>query len=123
MLAVDPQAPRWSSGLVLVADRLDLSEEVRRAFAHRGGHRPDPYLVAAAERRFGDAADLAAAQDDLDVAADLRVVAAESLLEEGRSTEAAEQLEQALAFYRSVDGTRAIREIEAQLAVIHSTVG
>jgi hypothetical protein len=57
------------------------------------------------------------------MAAEVRGAAAEAMLAEGRAAEAGAQLEQVLEFYRSVGATRMIREIEAQLAAIHSTVG
>ena len=47
--------------------------------------------------------------------ADARLRAAEKLVGEGRSTEADEQLQRALAFYRSVGATRYVREAEALL--------
>jgi tetratricopeptide (TPR) repeat protein len=124
MLDADPQAPCWSSGLVLVAGQLGLGDEIRSAFA-QGPHsqRREPFFVAAAEQRFVEAAELAVSKGDLDVATDLRMVAASALLEHDLTAEAAEQLELALAFYRSVRATRMIREIEAQLAEIQSTVG
>jgi class 3 adenylate cyclase/tetratricopeptide (TPR) repeat protein len=124
MVAADPQAPRWSTGFLMAADRLGLHDDVRKAFEDDAeGHRLEPVMVAAAERRFADAADIATSNEDLDVATDMRVLAAEALLAEGRPTEAGAQLELALAFYRSVRATRFIREIEAQLAEIQSTVG
>ena len=46
----------------------------------------------------------------------LRLRAAEQLVEEGRRAEADEQLNRALAFYRSVGATRYVREGEALLA-------
>jgi hypothetical protein len=47
--------------------------------------------------------------------ADARLRAAEKLVGEGRRTEADEQLQSALAFYRSVGATRYVREAEALL--------
>jgi hypothetical protein len=47
--------------------------------------------------------------------ADARLCAAEKLVGEGRRTEADEQLQRALAFYRSVGATRYVREAEALL--------
>ena len=49
-------------------------------------------------------------------AADARVLAAQQLEAEGRRREAAEHLEQALAFYRPVGATRSLRECERLLA-------
>jgi class 3 adenylate cyclase/tetratricopeptide (TPR) repeat protein len=124
MVAADPQSPLYSSGFLLAADRLDLRDAVRRALDNdRQERRREMFKAAAADRRFVEAAEIATSTDDLDVATELRVVAAEALLEEGRTAEAAEQFELALAFYRSVRATRMIREIQAQLAQIRSTVG
>jgi hypothetical protein len=47
--------------------------------------------------------------------ADARRRAAEKLVDEGRRTEADEQLQRALTFYRSVGATRYVREAEALL--------
>jgi hypothetical protein len=64
-------------------------------------------FVGAAEtlRRIGDRPDEAAA----------RLRAAEQLSAEGRTAKADEQLQQALAFYRSVGATRFVTECEALL--------
>jgi hypothetical protein len=48
-------------------------------------------------------------------AAEARLRAAEALTAEGRSAEAQVQLEQALAFYRSVGATAYVRRAEALL--------
>jgi hypothetical protein len=61
------------------------------------------------------AAEIAASRNDAFTAADFRVAAARGLLEDGRAADARTQLESALAFYRSVEATRWIREIEAML--------
>jgi hypothetical protein len=65
----------------------------------------------------------ATSREDLDVAMDFHVVAAEALLQDGRGTKAAAQLEIALAFYRSVRATRLIHEVEALLAKAQAVVG
>jgi len=123
IVAASPEAPRWSLGFILAAERLEMGDAVRSAFADEAyGHRADELKELAAEGRLIDAAEVAAGQDEAELAALLRVAGAEALLEDGRAAEAAGQFEQALAFYRSVGGTRAIREIQAQLAAIHSNV-
>ena len=123
MLAANPQAPLWSATFLLVADQLGMGNAVRAAFAtDRAPHSREALIVAMAERRLVAAVEIATCHGGVDMAAVLRCVVAETLLEEGRAAEAGAQLEQALAFYRSVGGTRFIREIEAQLAAIHSTV-
>ena len=84
MVAADPQSPLYSSGFLLAADRLDLRDAVRRALDNdRQERRREMFKAAAADRRFVEAAEIATSTDDLDVATDLRVVAAEALLEEG----------------------------------------
>jgi tetratricopeptide (TPR) repeat protein len=123
LVAANREVPHDTMGFLLAAELLGMEDEVRRTFAEDVvGVRREALMVAVAERRFLDAAEIATRQGSVDTAAILRVSAAEALLEERRTDEAGEQLEQALAFYRSVGGTRLIREIEAQLAAIHSTV-
>jgi predicted ATPase len=122
LVGLDAQSPRRSLGFVLAAERLDMRDDVRRALADSGGPRLDPIVAAAAEGRFVDAAEIAETIHNADVAAHLRLAAGESLLGDGRVTEGAVQLREALAFYRSVGGTRVIREIETQLAAIRATV-
>ena len=66
-------------------------------------------------------ADFAAAAEILErtgskpAEAEARLRAAKQLVAAGRPAEADEQLQQALAFYRSVDATRFVRECEALL--------
>ncbi len=75
---------------------------------------------AAAERRFAEAAEVAADAGEKSLAADLHLAAAEALLQEGHPERAREQLERALAFYRSVGATRFIRDADALLALARS---
>jgi tetratricopeptide (TPR) repeat protein len=111
LLAVDP---RGSIELTLVADRLGLTAAIARAFEHAPfERRRDAMRHAAAQRRFADAAEIAARIGEEALAADLRLAAGEVLLEKGRSEEARAQLESALAFYRSVGATRFIRDASA----------
>jgi predicted ATPase/class 3 adenylate cyclase len=111
LLAVDP---RGSIELTLVADRLGLTAAIARAFEHAPfERRRDAMRHAAAQRRFADAAEIAARIGEEALAADLRLAAGEVLLEKGRSEEARAQLESALAFYRSVGATRFIRDAAA----------
>jgi hypothetical protein len=65
---------------------------------------------------FGRAAELYAEIGSLPDEAYARLCAAEQLIEESRRAEADEQLERALAFWRSVGATRYIREAETLLA-------
>jgi class 3 adenylate cyclase len=122
LIAGSPEAPQWSFGFVLAAERLGMRDVVDHAFREEAlQRRVPPTLLAAAEQRFVDAAEIAEREEFPYTAAMVRVAAAEAFLTDGRAAEAAAQLEQALPFYRSVDATRAIREIEAQLAEIQST--
>jgi tetratricopeptide (TPR) repeat protein len=124
LIAVDPDAARWTFGFLLAAEPLDLWEDVARAVASdRQGRRRDPMFTAMAERRFADAAEIAVSRTELEEAAELRVVAATVFVKDDRAAEAGAQLEHALAFYRSVGAARFIRETEEQLATIQSNVG
>ena len=67
---------------------------------------------AALEGRFLDAAEIYAGIPFLSVEADVRLRAAEALIADGRPADAEEQLELALAFWRSVGATRYIRAAE-----------
>jgi hypothetical protein len=71
---------------------------------------------------FLQLADIFAGELDLQFEAASRLRAAKQLVREGRNADAAAQADKALAFYRSVGATRVIREAEALLAEIHSTV-
>jgi len=80
-----------------------------------------PWIEAARRYAGGDfvpAADLYAKIGSLPDEADARLRAAEQFVKAGRRGEANAQLEQALAFYRSVGATRYIREGEALLATV-----
>ena len=104
----------------MVADRLGLASVIARAFEHDVPSERRRYVMrrAAAERRFADAAEIAADLGDVSPAANLHVAAAEALLQESHRDEARAQLERALTFYRSVGATRFIREAEELLASI-----
>jgi tetratricopeptide (TPR) repeat protein len=71
-------------------------------------------VVVAGE--FSEAADLLAAMESPTQEAFYRLRAAEQLVAEGRRAEADQELQAALAFYRSVGATRHVREGEALLA-------
>ncbi len=73
-------------------------------------------FLAVLAREYETAADLFLEIGALNFEADARLRAAEKLVAEGRRSEANEQLEKALAFYRSVGATRYISESEALLA-------
>jgi tetratricopeptide (TPR) repeat protein len=117
LVSVDPRGARWSTDFVIVAERLGLGEEMRKAFVDASEARPrDAVRLALAERRLVEAAELAATTGLPGLAAQVRMAAAQALLDEGRAEEAGAELEQALEFYRSVRATRLIREIESPLA-------
>jgi DNA-binding SARP family transcriptional activator len=121
LLEADARAPRRSIDFVVVADRLGLGDEMREAFADAPKPHPrDALLLAAAEGRFAEAAEIAATFGRVLLVAELRVAGGEAALERGRDEEARELLQPALEFYRSVGATRFIREIEAELATIES---
>jgi tetratricopeptide (TPR) repeat protein len=72
--------------------------------------------MAVAEEDFARAAEAFAEMGDLPAEASARVRAAEALIADGQRMGADEQLQRALAFWRSVGATRYIREGEALLA-------
>jgi predicted ATPase/class 3 adenylate cyclase len=105
------------SDLTWVAPELQCVDELRRLLAATPlpGKWPEVQR-ALLDRDFLRAADLFDEIGDLEDEADARVQAARELLEQGRRPEADVQLQKALAFYRSVDATRYIREAESLLA-------
>jgi hypothetical protein len=70
------------------------------------------YLTGEFDRAAEVFAELGVPRDE----ADARLRAAEKLVHEGRGSEADEQLQRALVFYRSVGATRYIRQGEELLA-------
>jgi hypothetical protein len=72
---------------------------------------------AIAEDDFIRAAEICASIGSLPDEALCRLRAAEGLADKGRRSEAEEQLERALAFYRSVGATRYVGKCNALLAV------
>jgi hypothetical protein len=90
------------------------AELVRKASSRRGRWR-DPAVAIARGDLLG-AADLLQATGAGAFEAHARLRAAGRLAAEGGHAEAQEQLDQALAFFRSVRATRYIREAEALLA-------
>ena len=102
--------------LALEADALGLRENVARVldkFSERSSVR---VAAAVLEGDFARAADISAQDGWLVDEAELRLRAAEALVDAGRRADADVQLQRALAFYRSVSATRFIREGEALLA-------
>ena len=95
---------------------LDRVEELRVAVdaakETRWAEALQHYLTGEFDRAADVFAEMGAPRDE----ADARLRAAEQLVAEGRRAEADEQLQRALAFYRSVGATRYIRQGEELLA-------
>jgi hypothetical protein len=116
LVAAHPRAAVWSTDFMIVADRLGFAADMRQATANIPKEHPAYALtLAIAEGRLMDAIAIAVEGRSTSFAAEVRVVTARALLEEGRAGEACAQLEHALTFYRSVRATRFIREAEALL--------
>jgi anti-sigma-K factor RskA len=79
---------------------------------------PDIAARAIIDGRLVEAADVLMEMGRFAAAARVRLRAAETFAAQGRRTEANEQLDNALAFYRSVGATRYIRQAEALVAAI-----
>jgi DNA-binding SARP family transcriptional activator/class 3 adenylate cyclase len=101
----------------LVAADVGYLSKLRAALDALSRRRP-PDIAAEAiiEGRFVEAADVLAEMGRMTAAARVRLRAAETLAAQGHRIEANEQLDKALAFYRSVGATRYIREAEALVA-------
>jgi class 3 adenylate cyclase len=104
--------------LGLEADRLELGEELAAATeaSARPGNRWTSVLRLLAERDYAAAADALEKMGVRPHEAFARLRAAEQLVAQGRQAEADVQLQQSLAFWRSVGAIRYIREGEALLA-------
>jgi hypothetical protein len=77
---------------------------------------PDIAARAIIEGRLVEGADVLTAMGRFAAAARVRLSAAETLAAQGHGTEANEQIDKAVAFYRPVGATRYIREAEALVA-------
>jgi len=99
-----------------VAGELGYGDELREQLEALPRTQLNAAILAVVEGDFGRAAEIFDAGDIAFAAADARRRWAEQLTREGRHREAEEQLELALAFYRSVRATRYEREAEALLA-------
>jgi hypothetical protein len=113
----------WNSQFSDTTELALLLDELGRpadAIVEAAEARPrGPWLQAAAAVARGqrqEGADRLAVLLVRPVEAAVRLRAAERLVADGRRAEADEQLQKALAFYRSVGATRYIREAEALLA-------
>ena len=101
--------------IAVVLITLGRIEELRAAVDAAKGTRWAEALQHYVTGEFERAADVFAEMGVPRDEADARLRAAEKLVGEGRRTEADEQLQRALAFYRSVGATRYVREAEALL--------
>jgi tetratricopeptide (TPR) repeat protein len=105
-------------GLAWAAGMLEREREVRTAALEAAPRytRWHEAVEAILDKDYSRAAELFDAIGELPEAAYARLRAAEQSAEQGRRRESHEHLEKALAFWRSVDATRYIREGEAMLA-------
>jgi class 3 adenylate cyclase len=102
--------------LASTALRLELLPELAAALEN---HVPTPWIEVVRRYAAGDfdgAADLLGEIGSKPEEAEARLHAAEQLAAAGRTDEAAQQLQQAVAFYRSVGATRYLQECESLLA-------
>jgi class 3 adenylate cyclase/tetratricopeptide (TPR) repeat protein len=113
-LLADPVLLQW--GLIpeaaRAADELGRAEEML-ASIDEGASVWQRAVTVVLRRQYAAAADLYFEAGALPAEAAARVWAAEQLLAEGRRAEANEQLDRALAFWRSVGATRYVAEAEA----------
>jgi class 3 adenylate cyclase len=98
-----------------VAARLGHAESLRRLIEQFPATRMNDADLAVVSNDFGRAAQLLEEGGIAFWAAHARLLHGQRLSDEGRRREAAEPLERALAFYRSVGATRYIRRAEALL--------
>jgi hypothetical protein len=111
-----PTAALIMPALSVVLHRLGRGDELPEADARRGS---TPWLEAASAyvtEDFGQAAEIYGRIGSRPDEAYARLRAADRLASEGRRSEAAQQLEAALAFFRSVGATAYIREAERIVA-------
>jgi tetratricopeptide (TPR) repeat protein len=107
----------WALGeLALVSEEVGCAYELTQLLEQG----PDTKWTAVSRlllaRNFVDAAALLEEIGDAELEAHVRLRAAEQLVADGRRAEADEQLQRSLAFWRSVEATRYIRQAEALLA-------
>jgi class 3 adenylate cyclase/tetratricopeptide (TPR) repeat protein len=106
-----------ASEVAWCANALNRVEETRRMLDRsRLQTRWEEAARALLERDFEQAASIFHEVGQLDDEAEARLRAAEQLVQAGRRAPADAQLHKALAFYRSVEATRYIREAESLLA-------
>jgi hypothetical protein len=100
-------------------DELGIGDELRGAIAARSGSRY-PFWRGMIEHilagELDTAADIMESAGNRTLEANLRRHSGLRMLADGRTADATEQLERALAFYRSVAATAYIGQIESALA-------
>lgn len=103
--------------LAELALALGRENELRSALAEAQAARRRSAELATAivDGDYADAAELAVATGHRALEARIRLLAAQRLAAEGRHAEAEAEARSALDFYRSVGGSRYIREAEALL--------
>jgi len=101
--------------LALVADELGCAEELAELVEDVAQTRWIAATRALLRNDFAEAADTLGEIGSAELEALARLRAAERLVADGRRAEADEQLQLALAFWRSVGAKRYIREAEALL--------
>ena len=107
----------WGIGdLALVADELGCAEELAELLERGPQTNWTDAARALLRQDFTKAAEILDEIGDAELAALARLRAADQLVAEGRRAEADEQLQRSLAFWRSVQATRYIRQAEALLA-------
>jgi tetratricopeptide (TPR) repeat protein len=108
-------APPYFADFAAAVSRCGYGERYVAAYAEASPHRRLEASRLMWTGRALEAAEIYASAGPQEEAA-ARLLAAEQLAAEGRTTEAATQLERGLAFYRAVGAHKIVREAEALLA-------
>jgi tetratricopeptide (TPR) repeat protein len=115
--ALEPVSMQWALvDLALVADELGYVDELAELLENVAQTRWIAVMQASLRNDFAEAADTLGEIGAADLEAVARLRASERLVADGRRAEAGEQLQVALAFWRSVGATRYIRQAEALLS-------
>jgi tetratricopeptide (TPR) repeat protein len=113
VLRKHPDLGEYAGQIAGVAGQLGLRQEIRQIVSQAPEHPWQRAAAAGAEGDFIGAAEIYAHHGAVALEADERFNAAEELTGAGRRTEGEEQLEKALAFYRTIGGTFFIQRGEA----------
>ena len=114
--ALEPVSMQWALvDLALIAGELGYAEELAELLEDVAQTRWIAATRALLRNDFAEAADMLGEIGAADLEALARLRAAKRLVADGRRAEADEQLQLALAFWRSVRATRYIRDAEALL--------